>query len=343
MIKKLWISGLLLLVSGDLLAANWSDYMKIEPFSAECLDRNEISKTEKAIIEKSALDIIKNIKNKEADQLWQKSHPVLKNQVSLVQSKPSVLQASAQLNDITHATILDERLIKITGVETASTTIFCGSVNANDPSHLKVQALVGNTDIAIIQIQISSEPFNQLVSLQLAKNNNEYRLLRFDINSNTYHGKNGIYYHDLSRRYIHQDKYVEAYIYAQAALFLNNTSSFLQSWQTEQISNDLKKVWVNQKLKNALNIWQIGKNQYQIISIGLISTQNDLSVYVKFIAKNGLQKEQVQQDAEQMMAYMKEKYPNLRQEFRSVLFEASETLPVDKSTIYPVYRVPLYF
>lgn len=338
--KYLWATVLGFCSIATLGAANFFD-VNVSPYIIECFDKDEINSQEKAIIEKASLNILSMIKNQQANQLWEISHPELKRQLTSAQIAQGITQFL--LGDTTSATISDERLIKIQGSEKTPVNVFCGSVKPNDPSHLSVQALVGNTNIAIVQIELPKKPFNQLVSLQLAKHKGEYRLVYMDLNSYQYNEKDSFYYKDLAKKYLDEKKHVEAFIYNQVALLLSNKGSFLQSALNMQLSADLQKLQNNQILKHALGSWQINKNQYRIISLGLITTQSDMNIHIKYVATQGLQPEQVQQDAEHLMGYLKQTYPALNQEFHGVVFEAYEKMPVDKTKIYPFYRVPMMF
>lgn len=338
--KYLWAIVLGFCSIATLGAANFFD-VKVSPYTIECFDKDEINSQEKAIIENASLNILSMIKSQQANQLWEISHPELKRQLTSAQLTEGLTQIL--LGDTSNAIISDERLIKIQGSQNTPINVFCGSVNPNDPSHLRVQALVGNTDIAIIQIEVPKKPFSQLVSLQLAKHGKHYRLVRMDLNLDKYNEKDSFYYKGLAKKYVDEKKYMEAYIYHQVALFLSNKGSFLQSALNTQLNADFQKLQNNQTLKYALGTWHVDKNQYQIISLGLITTQSDMNLHIKYVAPQGVQPDQVQQDAEHLMGYLEQTYPTLNQEFHGVVFEAYETVPLDKTKIYPFYRVPMGF
>lgn len=338
--KYVWIAVSVFCLITILGAAKFFD-VKVSPYTIECLDKNEITSQEKSIIEKASVNILSMIKRQQANQLWEISHPQLKSQVASAQFAQSVTQIL--LGDTTNAIILDENLIKINGSGKTASKVFCGSVNANDPSHLSVQAFIGDTDTAIIQMEVPKKPFSQLVSLQLAKHEGLYRLVSMQLSLDKYNGKNSFYYDALSKKYVDEKKYMEAFIYNQVALLLSQKGNFLQSALNIQLNADFQKLQNNQKLKHALEIWKIDKNQYQIISLGLITTQSDMNLHIKYVAPQGLQPDQLQQDAEHLMHYLKQTYPTLNQEFHGVVFEAYETMPVDKTKIYPFYRVPIEF
>lgn len=338
--KYLWVSVLVLFLISIVAVANPFE-LTMSPYTIECLDQDEIDPQEKSMIEKTGLDIVNLIKSQQAKQLWEISHPELKRQLSSEQLAQSMTQFL--LGDTTHAIISDEKLIKIQGIEKTPIKVFCGSVKLDDPSHLSVQAFLGNTHIAIIEIEVPKKPFNQLISLQLAKYNGQYRLLHMEVNTDKYNGKNSSYYKNLSNKYLNEKKYMEAFIYNQIAVLLSNKGIFLQSALNIQLNADLQKLQNSQTLKDALGTWQIDKKQYQIIAFNLITTQSDINLYIKYVAPDGLQPAQVEQDAEHLMSYLKKTYPTLNQELDGVVFEAYEKMPIDKTKTYPIYRVPMLF
>ena len=338
--KYLWVNALIFCLVSSLSAAKPFD-LKLTPYTIECLDKNEIEPQEKSIIEKTSWSIVGMVKSQQANQLWEISHPELKRQLTSAQIAQGITQFL--LGNPAKAIIVDENLIKIQGLETTAINVSCGSIKLDDPSHLSVHPLVANTDLAIIQIEIPKKPFNQLVSLQLAKDKEQYRLLRMNVNSNKYNGKDSLYYKNLAKKYLNEKRYIEAFIYSQVALFLSDKGSFLQSALNMQLSEDLQKLQNNQLLKQALGTWQIDKNQYKIIALSLITTQSDMNLHIKYVPPQSLQPDHVQQDSEHLMGYLKQTYPTLNQEFHGVVFEAYEKMPVDKTKPYPFYRVPMMF
>lgn len=342
--KYLWVLGVLLLLCIiSLFSLFFFNFVNFQPFATSCLDWNDIDANERMAIEEDALTVLKLLASGQANKVWDNSHPALKSEVTKEQFEASTGALSNLLTTVDKAKLFDGRLITLYSTNTAKTTIVCGLLDTNSPTHLKVQTLIGGNKFAITQVILPGEPFGRVASIQMAEDGGTFKLVSLEIQIHDYKGKNAEYYEKLGDKWADQKKLLEAYSAYQFGAELSNLGSFLQTGQNVRLSDKAQKVVANPALQDSVKNWNVDGKDYRIINVTLLATLGDINLYVKYLSYKDLDPTGTQQEAMMLMKYMEQEYPDLGTEFDGVLFEAFNVLPKDPKGVYSTYRVPINF
>ncbi len=342
--KYLWFLGvLLLLCSIGLFSLFFFNFVNFQPFATSCLDWNDIDPSERAIIEEESLDVLKLLASGQARKVWDNSHPSLQSEVTKEQFEASTRELSNLLTSVDNAKLSDGRLITLYSTNTAKTIVVCGLLDANSPTHLRVQTLVGGSKFAIAQVNLPGEPFGRVTSIQMAEDEGSFKLVSLEIQIRNYKGKNAEYYEKLGDRWAGQKKLLEAYLAYQFGAELSDLGSFLQTGQNLRLKNKAQEIVADKTLQDSVKSWNVDGKDYRIINVTLLATLGDINMHVKYLSYEDLDPMGTKQEATKLMKYVEREYPDLGMEFDGVLFEAFNVLPTDPNGVYSTYRVPIDF
>ncbi len=315
----------------------------VGPFVTHCKDWDDLTTEEQNTIETTSKEILQNISEGNFDEIWSLTHTSLQRELTKEQFTTAMEDVQVRLNETVEEELVDGRLVTIEGAKSATMNVICGLIPVEEPSHLRVQVQVPTRKAAIAILKVPGEPIERTVSIQLAEENGIYKITGLNISTAVYGGKDADYYAEVGEKWIDEGKYLSGYLAYALAQNLSYRGNFLQTGQNIIISEKFASLNEDERVQNSLRNWQVNGENYQIVRVGLIETMNDISPHIAYVSNKKLDKEEVSAEARQLMQYIQTKYPELKEEFDAVLFEAFSEMPTDPNKSYPSFRVPLHF
>ncbi len=342
--KKFSINALLVFVG--LIVGCSGGAINVGPYAVSCNDWDQLKPSDQEAIKSSALDVLKKLSKGETKEVLENSHPLFKNSATQEQFDKAVENIRPRLTQADRANLIDGRLLTLTSVTNQSVDTVCGVVDPNAPAYLKVRAFSsgsGVQKVAITMFEIPSQPLKWVASLQMSEQEGRYKFVRIDINTAGYNGKDSHYYARIAEGWFTNKRLFPAYVAFSMALNLSQRGSTLQTSAQIKYSGRVADLEKNDDVKSELKTWKVEDINYEIYRIGLIETLNDVSIWVHYISRQPLGETTTTKEASKLMEYLKQKYPELAEEFEFVVFQAFSEPPNDPNRQYEYYRVPLRF
>ena len=130
-----------------------------------------------------------------------------------------------------------------------------------------------------------------------------------------------------------------AYLAFSVAAHLRSLGPWASSGEALTLKRELETLRLREKLPFQ---WNVGGTDYQLVSIGIITTLTDISPHVRYITHGDLVQAQVESEAALLLEYVKSTYPDLATEFEAMLFQAHDRMP-QKGQECVSWKVPLSF
>lgn len=316
-----------------------------EANTPNCQNWDDISPETQNTIQTTAFTILQNLANGQLDRVWEAAHPFLQEAITQQAFIKNMEEIESYLpSDISDAKFIDGRLITLTTEETSKTfNVVCGSESIDDLSYLKVKITVPVETTVVAMIYVPDEQVGRTLSLKLAEDNNQFKIFGIDFTSTQYKNKEAMYYAELGEQWLAEDRTLSGYIASILALNLSYLSTFLQDGENARLSEMVMPLSEDLSIQSKYSTWRVGDTVYNIHYVGLIVTFNDIFPHIMYISYTDLTEETTPPEAELLLEYLNQNYPELGTIFDGVLFEAYQKAPTDPNKNYPYYREFLKF
>jgi hypothetical protein len=231
--------------------------------------------------------------------------------------------------------------VDVHGGASALTKVQCG--DENDPGAFELLANAGNEDLAIATFITQGDPFAFATTLQLRRRGDAWRLLGVQAMPAGYRGKGPEAFEALGEALTKDQKTLAGYLALAVAAQLSARGSAVKPARQARIEQKLAALEASPLFKAELGAWHVGEKTYEVAGITLASTKSDLSPVIKYVTPGGLIRDVLDNEADQLLAHVKGRYPEIARNFDAVVFEAYAEAPTEPNREYEAYRVARYF
>jgi hypothetical protein len=232
-------------------------------------------------------------------------------------------------------------LVDVRGGASDLAKVRCG--DAKDPGAFELMVNAGNEDLAVVTFVSDGDPFAFATTLQLRKRGEQWRLLGVQAGLARYRGKGAEDFEALGDALAKQQKVVPGYLALAVAQQLAARGSAIETRRQALIDQKLAAIEGSELLKAEIGPLQVAGKTYQIEGFGVASTRTDLSPVIKYVTPGGLIREVLEGEADQLLAHVGTRWPELRTTFDAVVFEAYAEAPTEGGREYEAYRIARYF
>ncbi len=319
-------------------------YFGMTPFTFYFVwNLDELRPDERNSIKSTCLQILEELSSEKGGMVWGKSHLVFKEAITEKQVF-ELSKATKSMNlRLNNAELITAYLIRFVGNLKMNRAVVCGSADPDNPEHLVVNTVPGNQKVVLAIFSIPSQPLTRTAAIRLAEDKGRFKLTRFDIRASGYNGKDAKHYEKLASRWIAEDKFLPGYLGYSMAWYLSRLSPDIQTSQNNRLTRKLERLQNNSKLLDELSVWKLQHKGYAIFKITLMEVTNEIFPVVLYLSYQNLEPQATESEASHLMDYVKDKYPELEEEFEYILFQAYLENPSDPKKLYQCYRVPLAF
>ncbi len=307
-----------------------------------CNDWDELSTDEINKIKSASNEILSNMKNNKMNLAWAQCHDIFKQATPKAQFMMLGLNIRQRLTSIDSLEFDDGRLMTITGDLGFPQQMVCGSVNEDDPNHVKFPVQPGIEKTALIIYKIPTEPISRRVILILGSDeNDEYKLIFFNFSPYKYQGRESKYFLEISNKLTDEKSIFSKYLCYQISYLLSAAGSSVQYQRSNAIMKKISEIETDKNFQSKFQNWTINNESYRIYKITFIETLKDISPVVYYLSKHKLSEKSTIPEAKNLLPKFKSMFPEIINEFDAVLFQAYSEDPIDPQKQYPIYRVPL--
>jgi hypothetical protein len=276
------------------------------------------------------------------EALWAGLHPQAQRAGQQDAFAEAIRAAAARLEGAQgEPSIESVHFVDVRGGASDLAKVQCG--DAKDPAAFELVANAGNEDVAVVTFVSDGDPFAFATTLQLRKRGQQWRLLGVQAGLARYRGKGAEEFEQLGDALAKQQKIVPGYLALAVAQQLAARGSAIKSHRHARIEEKLAAMEGSELLKAEIGPLQVGGKTYEIAGFAVASTKSDLSPVIKYVTPGGLIREVLDGEADQLLAHVSTRWPELRDTFDAVVFEAYAEAPTEPGREYEAYRIARYF
>ena len=216
-----------------------------------------------------------------------------------------------------------------------------GSFDGTNPDHMKLQALKGIKSQATLIFDNQAMPVSRFFIAVLGIDNGEYKLYHLGVNPSALNGNNIDYYSAYADRWNEKGQLLTSAIARLCALKMSSYAGAVQDNNTAYQMASFEKIMSNKPGLETEN-WIIAGKKIVFVDFDVLELKNDIVVEIKYVTNQEPGEEEITKEAEKLMILLDKIYPELKQVFPKILFNAFKEYPALQIQ-YESFRVPLYF
>ncbi|MEW6360294.1 MAG: hypothetical protein AB1696_28430 [Planctomycetota bacterium] len=279
------------------------------------------------------LKVLAQIQDGKHDDLWEQTHPVLRQGV---QKAAFVAAAKAMQPRVPKTAPLSVdwgwRIVRPKG----ATEVVCRSSLDGSPDHYCVRGPECVRGFIIAVISVKTAPTARSAVILLCREGGALRLAGLSLVDTTYQGKDARHYEKIGRKWLASGKALSAHVALTLAVYLDSLGPNLISSDALRLRRDFAAMRTQDQLAPT---WTVGNEEFRVFRVGIITTLTDIPPHISYVSRVPLGEETSRSEAEKLMGYAMDTFPELFEEFPTVLFEATERLP-GKGESVKSYRSP---
>jgi hypothetical protein len=307
----------------------------------QCKAVGEADSAQRQAVEGAARSAYETLMRSDFDAMWSMLHP----QAQRGQGKEPIVEAlrsmRARLGDATAEPKLEwAYTVGVDGGANDLARVQCGP--EGEMESLTMMANAGGEDLAVASLWTPGMPYSYTTTVTLRKRGPSWRLVGVHVSPSAYRGKTAADFFRVAEQFDERGRSVTAFLALGVARTLSGRGSSVTTVLRERIDQNLDALEKSPGYTKELGTWTVDDRSYVVHGFGLAATQSDLSVVVQYVTPGGLVRETLEQEADQLIAHMRTRYPELRGLFDAVVFEAYREAPTEKDAEYDAYRIARY-
>lgn len=307
----------------------------------QCRPAEELDDAGRQALNEATQAIFGSLRAGQTQPLWASLHPQARRPESREAFEASVQAASERLAGAADPPTREFAfVVDVQGGINDLARVTCGP--ADDPT-LVWTANVGAEDLAVVSLLSAHDPFSYATTLQLRKRGDTWRLLGMQTAPARYRDKSAADYEQLAAKYAEDRQLVAAFLMLGIAQTLAERAGAVKTEQALRLDDAVARIGRTDGFVNATTKWDVAGDEFDILGLSLLATRSDLSIVVKYVNDRGLVEELLGRDADKLMDHVRTNFPELRERFDGVVFEAYPQRPDDSGGTVQAYRTVRLF
>lgn len=281
----------------------------------------ELEPEEMSQLETVVQDLMVYISTNRAEELWTRSHPLLK-EVGEKQKEALFLtleQLASTLPQNATFEIQNGCVIHFYG-KTLEDEVVCGKEEPGSSQYIKIRIIEGIEKMAVVFLSIPQEKLMKTATMILGYYNESYRLLHLSINTTAINNKNAYYFYNRGDELEGQNKLFPASLCYGMALHLAQLGPNCRSGLKTLIDERFTRLQQNEDLKSEIQSFYIEGNDYPIERIAFFEANGYVSPTIWYQTKVPSGEQTSKSEASLLLNYLETQYDSISEEFDIFIF-----------------------
>ena len=330
-----------ILFISTLLSAYLSSFSQEGYSIGVAYDFDQMSENDQNLITSASQSYIELLVNKDTKGFWEACHSKFKEStpfVSFSQMGEIIVEMIPRKDSVI---FYDAK--KISYMEAPVTSQFAtgGSLDKSHPKYLQYYTIAEIKEQAISLYETKDDGYSKMITMKFGLEDSKYKLTNFEINTSKIENKDARYYSNLATEWMTKETKIPSVLALNMAYRFSYLGRGTQTAKSIEITEDLQKQQMDSELKKEVTTWIVDRKEYTIIKLDFLETKSDISPNILYLSKDELGDKTTNKEAHKLYDYMKQKYPDLTKEFRTIMFTAYAEYPALPTKNYKYFRAVL--
>lgn len=287
---------------------------------------------------KYSKNILLDLSRGELDKVYQLSHPLVQKQ-STKRDLAAVVELMNQLGSlegVNQAKLKDIIELRVRPIPQEIRPISCRAPKSSDVNTVLVFPNVDKTIMVIVDIP--GHTLDRVAYFYLVEQGETLQWVAFDIHANDNNGKDAEHYYKLAQKWEARATQYPAIVAFYTARYFSDAGRNMQTSLGIETAQAQEQFQNNGQLEDELK-WKINNTEYTVFDIGVVENKDGLLHYFRYLSKQPSKEKKLRTEAQRLMDYVGEHFPEVLTEFDQFAFEAYADLPTASHQQIPLGHV----